>query len=165
MIMILGVNFKGDENEDLKRTQYASYSANVYLIINSAKYAFILADEITQSNSPIATRLRRIEHIDHHDLQFAHDILAAVFRFKFQDGKQLQLGETPQTQMHRYSVSWRSWLIDELAKLKTQAEFVRLVAEIIAEPNELKKASFKGKLKDLLLYYYDDPEWIKKKEY
>ena len=67
--------------------------------------------------------------------------------------------------MHRYSVSWRSWLIDELAKLKTQAEFVRLVAEIIAEPNELKKASFKGKLKDLLLYYYDDPEWIKKKEY
>lgn len=162
--MILGVNFKGDENEDLKRTQYASYSANVYLIINSAKYAFILADEITQANSHIAIRLRGIDHIDHRDLQFAHDILAAVFRYKFQDGKQLQLGETPLEQMHRYSLSWRSWLIDELAELKTNAEFVRLVAEIIAEPNELKKASHKGRLKDLLFDYYDALGWINKKD-
>ncbi|MDD2725633.1 MAG: hypothetical protein PHH59_16660 [Methylovulum sp.] len=65
------------------------------------------------------------ERFDHRVLQDVHDIIAATYRYRFDDGLQGDLFESDDDLRKRYLVGWAQWFFADLETLVNYPDFVR----------------------------------------
>lgn len=152
--MIVGNRFQNDNNELLKNIQKESYGKTLSLIFNVAKKQYMTADSILQANHPNIPLLNKINSIDHRVLQAAHDNIAAAFRFRSQDIRQLNLFDKVKDESNEYMKLWSEWIYNELSVLKENANFVRNVIEAVIHSNEEKGYAAEDRLHKFLADYY-----------
>ncbi|MCP9478738.1 hypothetical protein NNA33_12490 [Marisediminitalea aggregata] len=152
--MIVGNRFENDNNEALKNVQEKSYGQSLSSMFNVAKKQYITADSILQANHPNIPLLNKINSFDHRVLQAAHDNIAAAFRYRNQNIKQLNLFDNIKDEPNEYMKLWKDWLCDELSELKENANFVRNVIEAVIHSNEEQGYAAEDRLHELLVNYY-----------
>ena len=157
--MIVGNRFQNDNNELLKNIQKESYGKTLSLIFNVAKKQYIAADSILQANHPNIPLLNKINSIDHRVLQAAHDNIAAAFRYKNQNIKQLKLFNNINDESSEYIKVWSDWIYNELSSLKDNAIFVRNVIEAVIHSNTEQGYTAEDRLHEFLVDYYSIKEW------
>ena len=103
---------------------------------------------------------KEITSYDHRVLQDAHDIIAAAYRYKFDDGGQLKLGEASEEQSKRYVSEWVHWLEDELDKLIGYRKFAHsVIKSVIHEGTDIGCQS-EFTVVDILLAHYSADDWM-----
>lgn len=157
--MIVGDSFQNDNNELLKKVQEESYGTNLSLIFSVAKKQYINANLILQVNHPNIPLLTKINSFDHRVLQAAHDTIAAAFRYKNQNIKQLNLFDNINDESSEYIKLWEGWLYNELSVLKESADFVRNVIEAVIHSNEEQGYAAEDRLHGFLADYYSVEDW------
>jgi hypothetical protein len=157
--MILTSVFRHDDNRWLKYVQHDRYQHNVWRIFDQARRVFVRADAILRAGLRIAEEARAMTSIDHRPLQDAHDMLAATYRYRHDDGGQLELFETPQKQDLRYSLGWERWLGSELERLLEFPVFVRSVVECSVCANTEFGYAAEQALGAFLVTYYGLEDW------
>lgn len=155
--MIVNCNFKGDNNEALKWDQHDNYQKSLANIFSAAKSALIQADAIIGSNLPIVEKVLPISSFDHRVLQNAHDIIAAAYRYKNDDGGQLRLFVGPKS---LYSDLWSNWLTQELEALIVYPQFVQSIIESVVFSNTKQGYLAEEKLRNILFTHYSYIEWF-----
>ena len=108
--MIITEVFENDQNKFLKKVEHDEYGQSIGRIFEAARSEFIHADAVLNAKLLMAEELRAVTTFDHRVLQDSHDIIAAAYRYRHDDGGQLQLGESRDTQQIRYLRQWTSWL-------------------------------------------------------
>lgn len=96
-----------------------------------------------------------VETFDHRTLQQAHDLLAAVWRFR-NDAAQPRLPGLGAKE----ALPWLEWLRAEVASWHQTPEIVRLVGEILAQPNCPAGYAAEDRLAEQLQARYADVPWI-----
>ena len=119
----------------LKRLQHDQYSSYVSELFLATKKKFIQADAILNANLKITASPKLIEHFDHRVLQDAHDIIAATYRYRFDDGLQGDLFQSDEDPRKRYLAGWAEWFFAELETLVNYPDFVRSVVECVVFAN------------------------------
>lgn len=157
--MIVSKGFLNDNNELLKTVQHDTYNHNVSVIFESARKALLCADAIIGSDLLIVQKARELNNFDHQTLQDTHDIFAMCFRYKNDDGCQLNHSESVSKQHNRYQCEWNEWLNSQLLRLVEYPQFVRSVIEaVVFSNNELGYMAEKRVCK-LVLSFFDAKDW------
>ena len=158
--MILSNVYENDCNRLLKDVQHDEYPRSIGTIFKSARDGLIRADAILGSNLLITEKAREVQSFDHRVLQDAHDIIAAAFRYRHDDGGQLRLGEDPEHQRLRYLRAWINWLNEQLGELVHYPQFVRSTVECIVFSNTAMGYMAEDRLCDVLLTHFSAGDWM-----
>lgn len=158
--MIISTVYENDCNTQLKYVQHDEYWRSIGSIFEAARTELLRADAIIGSNLLIAEKAREIGKFDHRVLQDAHDIIAAAFRYNYDDGGQLKLGETQKDQRLRYLREWVLWLSEQLAELARHSQFVRSTVESVVLSNTEVGYIAENRLCDLLLTHFSAGDWM-----
>ncbi|AUC88561.1 hypothetical protein CW735_10500 [Alteromonas sp. MB-3u-76] len=156
--MIVGDEFQNDNNGALKNIQEKLYGQSVSVIFQVAREQYITADSILEAKHPYIPLLIKMEFFDHRVLQSAHDTIAAAFRYKNQNIKQLDLFENVKEESNEYIKFWNDWLYDELCVLKGNAIFVRNVVEAVIHSSNERGYAAEERLHEFLVDYYSTEE-------
>lgn len=134
--MIISDVYKGDSNKLLKYAQYDSYGYSVGCIYQAARSALIRAENLLDVSVPIGELAREKHSVkDRRVLRDAHDILAAQYRYRHDDGGQLELFPPMKNVRLRYQLAWNAWLRDECDELATSPEFVKSTLQAVVYVN------------------------------
>ena len=163
--MIISSVYENDCNQLLKDVQHGEYGRSVGNIFNAARSAFLQADAILGTKLLIAEKAREVQAFDHRVLQDAHDILAAAFRYRHDDGGQLALGESSDAQRLRYLIEWTQWLEEQLHELVMYRQFARSVVECVIFSNGEAGYIAENRLCDLLLIHLSAGDWMSQDGY
>lgn len=117
--MWVGTEFPGDDNRVLKYVQHAVYGEMVGRLFSGPRDRYLNAARLLRVDNEFVQKLRAMTSFDHRTLQGAHDRIAAFFRFRHDDGGQLQLGETEDVYRQRLERDWRAFFQDEIEDLTT----------------------------------------------
>ena len=157
-MMVFNV-YQDDNNQVLKLVQHAHYGGKVTHMFRQAKLRFILADMILQANLPIIKEIRAIEQLDHRVLQDAHDIIAATYRYRHDDGGQLNLFRQDQKLEDYYASKWTQWYEDKITELLESSEFVRFVVLAVLHTNTKNGYEYEHRLCDFLICHFSMGDW------
>jgi len=157
--MIICKVYPSDDNKTLKRIQNDHYSSYVSELFSAAKKKFIQADAILNANLKITASAKIIEHFDHRVLQDAHDIIAATYRYRFDDGSQRDLFESDDELRNRYLEGWAEWFFAELETLVNHPDFVRSVVECVVFANSQPGRIAENMLCSVLITHYGLEDW------
>lgn len=149
----------------LKQAQHDEYDYNIGRIFSSARAELAHADAILELNLLITDTALAISRFDHRVLQDAHDIMAAAFRYRNDDGGQLRLFEDADTQIARYVHEWNAWLASQLRDLVRHPSFVRSVVECVIFSNKTMGYMAENRLCELVLSYYGADDWMHQNSY
>lgn len=163
--MIITEVFENDQNKFLKKVQHDEYGQSIGRIFEAARSEFIHADAVLNAKLLMAEELRAVTTFDHRVLQDAHDIIAAAYRYRHDDGGQLQLGESRDTQQIRYLRQWTSWLTSQLKELVRYPQFVRPTVESVLFANTEMGYTAENRLCDTLLTHFSAGDWMKRDGY
>lgn len=158
--MIVTNTFENDCNERLKLVQHDDYGRNVVKIFKAARSELIHANAILESHLLIVKKAKEVSSINHRALQDAHDILAAAFRYQWDDGGQLALFEKHDSQSSRYSFEWTSWLERQLQDLVRYPQLVRSVVQSVVFTNTEMGYMAEGQVCAFLLSYFNAEDWM-----
>lgn len=78
--MIVGAMFEGDDHEPLQLQQHDAYQQALSIIVNEARRRLREAEALL-GPTPLGNEVR-LDRFDHHVLQDAHDLLAAIWRLE-----------------------------------------------------------------------------------
>lgn len=157
--MIIFRVYDNDCNKVLKRVQHDEYMRSIVSIFNVAKTALVRADAIIGSDLLIVEEARAVTTFDHRVLQDAHDIIAAAYRYQYDDGGQLHLFDESGAQRIRYLRQWTQWLADQLLELTGYPQFVRSVVECVIFSNTEMGYMAENRVCDILLTHYSAGDW------
>lgn len=157
--MIVGTSYPSDDNEQLKHVQHEMYWQLVPQLFATARAELLRADEILDTKVLIAEKVRSIKHLDHRVLQDAHDIMAAAFRYRYDDGGQLNLLETDAERDERYRAVWLEWFETELAALAKIPRFVRSTVQAVVLANTELGYVAERDVGELLVSRYGLEQW------
>ena len=154
--MIVGSYFEGDNDEKAALRQHAVYG-NALGIIESTcnKYARFSRAVLHDSEHE---NWGDIDHFDHRTMQFSHDLLAAVWRYRH-DLNQLEL---PLVSCHTQidpQRHWLEWLRGETAKWIDEPWLVRFVLLVLANQKEAVGYKAESELCLYILTKYRDVPW------
>ncbi|WP_333896557.1 hypothetical protein [Brevundimonas aurantiaca] len=79
--MIVGSMFEGDDHAALQLQQHDAYGQALSIIVNEAKRRLQLAERLI-GKTALGDEVR-LDRWDHHVLQDAHDLIAALWRLRF----------------------------------------------------------------------------------
>lgn len=156
--MIVSSMYPGDENYHLKNVQHDLYNRHVVAIFDAARLALCVANNLLGTKLLIAEKAGCIEYIDHRSLQAAHDIMAAAYRYRHDDGGQLLLWDD-QGQYTRYASAWADWFRRQLDELAKYPDFVRPTVEAVLFKNSPMGYFAEDALSDMLIGHYDMDKW------
>lgn len=157
-MMVFNV-YEHDTNEVLKWAQHDCYGGKVTHMFEQTKRRFIQADMILQTNLPIIKEIRAIERLDHRVLQDAHDIIAAAYRHRHDDGGQLNLFRQDQKLEDYYASKWTQWYEDKITELLEYPSFVRFVVLAVLHSNSKTGYEFEHRLCGFLTDYFGMQNW------
>jgi len=143
--MIVGYSFKGDDNDTLMWVQHDLYWGLLSSLLEHAMQKYREASVILGVRAELAGKLTDISSFDHQILQATHDIIAAYYRFKYQD-KEGQLilpfshpddgGNGPvETLKKLYAREWCEFWYLEIKELTRDGEIVRSLLTSVAYQN------------------------------
>jgi hypothetical protein len=85
--MLVFSYFDGDDNENLKDMQYEMYSYAISTIFEEVQQMYLYNSfSILYLSEEEIRKADEITRYDHRMIQTAHDVIAAVFRFRAQEG-------------------------------------------------------------------------------
>jgi len=157
--MIIANAYKSDNNNLLKDAQHDLYGRHVSKIFEAAKFKLIQADSILNANFLITKKARDIDSFDHRILQNAHDIIAAAYRYRYDDGGQLNLFRRDITIQDYYKIEWARWFDKELDSLLGYSLFVRAVVECVIYPNSNLGHAAEHSICYILISHYNIEDW------
>ncbi len=159
--MIVGSRFEGDVDEEIWRRQHDVYREAVSAIRE-------VSNRITRNAAALLgceakSGWGNFDSCDHRTLQDAHDILAAVWRFRF-DLRQgvLKLENEKKTFLPLPTTPeglWLLWLRDELSSWVWEPTLVRSVQIILAHQNKPVGYVAEAKLCRDLIDRFEDVPW------
>ena len=155
--MIVGSLFRGDEDTDVMWLQHDVYGEALGIITS-----------ICQEYTHLAHRIldywdgwEFIPSFDHRTLQYAHDVIAATWRFRgLPQIRQIALlidrkvVEEPNFQRH-----WLNWLDVEVRSWMHDPYLIRFVVKILRNQNNPTGYQAEDDLKLILAQRYDDVPW------
>ena len=156
--MIIGEVYSADNNKALKVAQHETYSHNIVAIFEMARSEFVRADAILNAQLLIAETAESINKFDHRVLQDAHDIMAAAYRYRCDDGGQLRLWPEG-GERSRYGPQWNRWFTLELEKIIKNPSFVRAVVEAVVFSNTELGYMAEHRMCQFLVAYYEMERW------
>ncbi len=157
--MIICEVYPSDNNKLLKRAQDELYLKSVGEIFSAARTKFVQADAILNANLQITETAKGINGFDHKALQDAHDIIAATYRYRFDDGLQRDLFEPDYNLCEHYKVKWSQWFFQELEVLTHYPKFVRSVVECVVFENTQLGYMAENSVCDVLITHYGLVDW------
>jgi len=157
--MIIARAYPSDDNDLLKNMQHGLYSRHVCELFNAARRAMVWADAILGADLLVAEKARAVERFDHRVLQDAHDIMAAAFRHKCDDGGQHCLLEGECDVAERYRPMWIAWFTAELETLAKSPRFVRSVVQTVLLANTELGYAAERDVCDLLITHFGMNDW------
>lgn len=157
--MIIASAYPSDDNELLKNVQHGLYSRHVSELFNATRKALVWADDALCTDLLVAAKARAVEGFDHRVLQDAHDIMAAAFRHKCDDGAQHCLVERERDLGERYRLAWPMWFAAELEALVKSPRFVRSVVQAVLLANGELGYTAERDLCGLLITHFAMDEW------
>lgn len=157
--MIVGTYFDGDDDREVAWLQEAVYGDALARIVEEcndlASLARAILDDVTYEEWGTVSRF------DHRVLQDAHDLLAAVWRYRapmrqlplpFDDDTAADLS----TRVHR---QWLAWLQVEVATWREAPTMVRQVQLALAHQNSGPGYEAEDRLRRLLRSRFPDVPW------
>ena len=157
--MIVHSAFKFDGNDLLKSVQHELYMAQAPKLFQGARARLIEADAILCAELLVTERARAIAAFDHRVLHDAHDIIAAVYRYRFDDGGQLDLLQ-PGNLRARYESGWTAWFEQEVQALCTVPTFVRSCIQCVVFANSEFAYMSERALCEMLTNHYCFENWV-----
>ncbi len=114
--MIVGAMFDGDDYEGLQLQQHDAYAQALSIIVNEAKRRLDLAERLV---GPTALGNEvRLDRWDHHVLQDAHDLIAALWRLRFGHTQPpLPLGGF---HLEALATQWLEWLHQHVSDMSQE---------------------------------------------
>ena len=156
--MIIGEAYISDNNKALKMAQHETYSHNIVAIFEMARSEFVRADAILNAQLLIAETAESINKFDHRVLQDAHDIMAASYRYRCDDGVQPRLWPEG-GERSSYGPRWNRWFTLELEKMIKHPSFVRAVVEAVVFSNTELGYMAEHRMCQLLVAYFEMERW------
>ncbi len=157
--MIVCQVYPNDNNKILKQVQHEHYLKLVGFLFDYVKNRFLKAANLLLHNSASIEKLKEWDSFDHRVLQEAHDIIAAKYRYQYDDGGQIDfLVSIPQEDIYRKG--WISWFHQEAQLLIDNDEFCRAIINVVIFQNNELGYSAEAQLKEFLYYHYSIEEWF-----
>lgn len=156
--MIVSSLFEGDQN-DVGWQQHDVYNRALGIIVNECRGAVVRAATILALEPPpVATASVKF---DNRDLQFAHDIMAATWRFRsYVNQAELPISGAQTDLM----TDWLNWLRAEVISWQETPQLIRMVIEILGQADSVDEADGVDSVDQLtytLLQRYVDVPWSK----
>lgn len=123
--MIICDVFPEDNAADVKNIQHDAYDEALGLMVSRTRTAYLLACRILNVENNVRTAISANNKYDHRDIQAAHDLLAAIWRY-------LTNKINPNLPFAEFSpkdirTEWLAWLENELVELEADPVWVRSV--------------------------------------
>lgn len=157
--MIIAHAYKSDNNKLLKDAQHDLYGRHVFKIFEAAKLKLIQADSILNANFLITKKARDIDSFNHRILQNGHDIIAAAYRYRYDDGGQLKLFRRDINIQDYYKIEWARWFDEELNSLLGSSLFVRAIVEYVVFSNSNLGYAAEHSVCYFLISHYNMEVW------
>lgn len=151
--MIVSKEFPGDSKDVASAQHEVYYEALAIIVKKCNQYAtfarrVILSDEFQTWGS--------VDSYDHRTLQFQHDLLATVWRYKTQ-ASQLRLDCDEDERS--IQLRWLDWLASEINSWIERPEWVRLVQIILENQNTPLGQRTETLLSLQIMDYFPDVPW------
>ena len=172
--MLVFAYFDGDDDEEVALKQHDVYGEALFIIVRTCNLFALRARTILEDTDH--PDWGTVEKFDHRTLQGAHDILAAVWRFRH-DVRQFELFVEmrwgwplidPGTPVEPHDLlaevpgRWLAWLREEVEGWSALPHLVRLVQLILANQNEPAGYRAESQLSVHLFDQFEDVPWIPK---
>ena len=150
--------FEDDVDMEVAGKQHDVYWEAIRIIVAQcnlyAEFARRLLDDADHSE------WGTVERFDHRTLQHAHDLLAAVWRFRH-DYRQLQLPfvDTDKDPLDEVQALWLDWLSQEIAGWIHHPERVRFVQLILTNQNKTPGSMAESQLALNIIDRFRDVPW------
>lgn len=159
--MIVGSFFEGDVDMEVAGKQHDVYPQALGIIVSRcnlyAEFARFVLDDTDHRE------WGRIDRFDHRTLQHAHDLLAAVWRFRH-DYRQLALPFMRKEPLDEAPRLWLDWLRREVEGWIHYPERVRLVQLILTNQNERRGYMAEAELSLYIIDGFTDVPWETRRE-
>ena len=131
--MIVGSFYAGDDLE-LALRQHDVYSEALGILVGRCNRLTRMAIAILQDTEH--AEWGRVERFDHRTMQVAHDLLAAVWRFKVSPPQASLLEGRPVERAEHDMTHWLDWLEAEVSSWIDESWMIRLVQVILTNQNQ-----------------------------
>lgn len=137
--MWTGARFKGDDCKEFQRVQFEAYQEAIRIIVDECDRLTQFAKRLLNDTEHHAWGEHE-ERFNHHTVQEAHDLLAAVWRYYHHEQRQGQLRfpkqlPCPTPQETPLRAVWLEWLKEEISNWKSEPELVRSVQVVLSNYN------------------------------
>jgi hypothetical protein len=149
--MIICPWFSGDTNRALQKVQHDLYPFVVGLLFDRPRKRYLRSAQLLGVHTFFAQKVAPITRFDHRVLQRAHDIVAADYRFFWDDGGQVPL---PLARRERYEDllerRWKEFYTQEVTNLTEDDSIVVAVLTAVAFQNKDTGYDAEDRLQELL---------------
>ena len=150
--------FDGDDMK-VAGQQHDVYSEALWIIVRQCNlHAEFARRVLDDADHP---EWGTVESFDHRTLQHAHDLLAAVWRFR-NDFQQAVLPFVDKKSLDEVQTLWLDWLRNEIAKWIYYPHLVRSVQLILTNQNELAGDMAESQLCCDIIEKFPDVQWDSK---
>jgi hypothetical protein len=148
--MIVASEFPGDDDTTLMHIQHDSYCPHVSELFRAARLRYLAAAGLLEVEDELTQLIRFTLTFDHRTLQYAHDLLAARFRYQSKDSTQIRLGEDPDAHQQRLAAQWDAWFTREVNERLEDPLFTRAILTAAAWANQDRGVQAESTLARLL---------------
>lgn len=152
--------FDDDVDMEVAEKQHDVYGQALRIIVSQCNLYAEFARRLL--NAADHAEWGTIEHFDHRTLQNAHDLLAAVWRFRH-DCRQLLLPFVPTVEdpLDEAQSLWLDWLRREIAGWIEHPDLVRLVQLILTNQNKPLGNMAEAQLSLHIVDWFADVPWYR----
>ena len=159
--MFIGSIFESDDDVNIMRIQHNSYGDALYIIQTGCMRHIDMAKSMILHDSN-RDNYKEWGHVpnytDHRTLQWAHDLLAAAWRYSLIT-EAIPLVFAPPGKIPYYNSYWLSWLRDEIDSWWRFPEMVRAVQIILLNQNMPFANHAEKVLAYWIVYKFDKIPW------
>ena len=153
---MVGPFFEGDVDMEVASKQHEVYGQALGIIVSKCnRYTEFARSLLNDADHP---EWGTVEHFDHRTLQHAHDLLAAVWRFR-NDFQQPMLPFVDKKSLDEVQTLWLDWLRHEITGWIDYPHRVRLVQLILTNQNELPGYIAEAQLSIDIINWFTDVRW------
>ena len=153
--MIVGKYFEGDDSE-VARKQHDVYAEALSIIVSTCNQHVECARSLLHSSDH--PEWGTIGTFDHRTLQFAHDLLAAVWRSQ-NDFRQSRLLPDDSRSLDEVQPLWLEWLREEINEWNARPHLIRSVQLILTNQNQRPGYEAEAQLCLDIIVEYPDVLW------
>ena len=153
--------FEDEVDMEVAGKQHDVYSQALWIIVSQCNlYAEFARRLLDDADHP---KWGTVDSFDHRTLQHAHDLLAAVWRFRH-DFRRLQLPfvDSDKDSLDEVQGLWLDWLRHEIAGWIESPDRVRLVQLILTNQNEPPGYMAESQLSLSIISGFTDVPWDQK---